>query len=133
MTQSFVIQTSLSVGVIHSNTETAIIVITEDKLENAVNKHLESCKSKDKWQAPLGILLSIAIMFLTSEFKDALGVEKSVWKAFFMLLFAGVSVWLIFNLIELKKNWNINASYLITVIKNASEKQSSLEQGAGHQ
>lgn len=123
---------TITVEQIHTNIQTSIIIITEDKLENAVNKHLEGCKSKDKWATPAGILVSLIIMFNTSEFKQSFGVSKESWQGFFMFLSLAVFVWLFLNLFDLVKNWGLSSNHLITSIKNASVKDSKSEQvGSG--
>lgn len=120
---------TITVEKIHTNIQTSIIIITEDKLENAVNKHLEGCKSKEKWAAPAGILISLIIMFYTSDFKESFGISKDSWQGFFMFLSFSVFVWLLFTLVHLVKNWGLTSNHLIISIKNASVKKDGLEQG----
>ena len=120
--------TSFSINEIHSNTQTSIIIITEDKLENVVNKHTEACKAKDRWHAPFGIIVSLGIMFATSDFKNSLGMDKEFWRAFSVLVFILVAGWLIYVLFKLKNNWNIDSSHLIQTIKNASQRSTQTVQ-----
>lgn len=120
---------TITVEKIHTNIQTSIIIITEDKLENAVNKHLEGCKSKEKWATPAGILISLIIMFNTSEFKESFGFSKESWQGFFMFLSFSVLIWLVVNLIDLVKNWGLTSNHLIISIKNASVKNEDLGQG----
>lgn len=113
------IQTSqITVSAIHSNTELTLIQITEDKLNLVLFQHLAAVDAQRRWQVPLGILLALVPMFLTSEFKDFAGIEKAAWKAFFMLATSCTFAWLLWTL-----RWAFSSStveHLIGRIKNVA-------------
>ena len=88
----------ITVGSIHTNTEQTLIQITEDRLRLALIHHLEKLESKNRWQFPLGVLLALVPVLLTSEFKDIAWVDKATWKAFFMLSSLTAGVWLMISL-----------------------------------
>ena len=111
----------ITVSAIHSNTELTLIQITEDKLRLVLFEHLAAIDSKRRWQVPLGVLLALIPMFLTSDFKDFGSVEKATWKAFFMLTTVAAVVWLGVSLQAAFQS--ITAEKLVERIKNISRKE----------
>jgi hypothetical protein len=63
-----------------------IITTTEDKVRLACMTHLERISVKNAWVAPASILLSIIVVFVTADFKEALGVPSATWRAVFMIV-----------------------------------------------
>lgn len=87
-------QNQITVSAIHTNTELTLIQITEDKLRLVLIEHLNALESKRRWHVPLGVLLALVPVFLTSDFKDVWSIEKTTWKAFFMFTSLGATCWL---------------------------------------
>jgi hypothetical protein len=86
---------SALITAVHSNTDQEIIQITEDRLRLALGSHLKQAEKRLAWVAPLGILLTIILAFVTAEFKPAFGLEAAVWKAIFILAGVGSLIWFI--------------------------------------
>jgi hypothetical protein len=63
-----------------------IITTTEDKVRLACMTHLKRTSEKNAWVAPASILLSIVVVFITADFKEALGVPAATWRAMFMIV-----------------------------------------------
>jgi hypothetical protein len=84
----------IEISTIHTNTELTLIQITEDKLRLELLGHLSRVEKKNRWQIPLGVLLALVPVVLTSEFKDVIGVSSATWRAFFMFAIAGSFFWL---------------------------------------
>lgn len=84
----------ITISTIHVNTEQTLVQITEDKLRLVLLEHLSRVEAKRRWQVPLGVLLALIPVLLTSEFKDVAFVEKATWKAFFMFASIGAVIWL---------------------------------------
>lgn len=82
---------------VRSNTKSDLIEITEDKLENILIKFLEKFKKTINWLTPLSIFLTVILVLLTAEFKDFLGLEKSIWNALFVLVSLLSLLWTILN------------------------------------
>ena len=61
-----------------------VIVTTEDKIRLCLTKHLQRIEQKNSWAVPLGILLTILIIFPTTTFKDFI-VSAEVWQAIFII------------------------------------------------
>jgi hypothetical protein len=47
-----------------------IIISTEDKIELCLMKHLGDLENKRGWITPFGLLLTVFLTFLTTDFKD---------------------------------------------------------------
>jgi hypothetical protein len=43
-------------------------------------------REKKAWAAPASILLSIIVVFVTADFKEAFGVQAATWRAVFMIV-----------------------------------------------
>lgn len=121
MSNQITLQSNLSIDKIYSNAQVAIILITEDKLENLLTKHIAACSQKDKWHTPFGVLVTIILAFITTEFKDALHMSKSTWQAIFVISMFLCAGWLARNLLEIWKNKNTNINQLMREIKNSSD------------
>ena len=98
---------------VYNNTAQNIIQITEDKLRNILNNHHANIQKKWHWTTPLGIFLTILLSLITTNFQDALFLEASVWKAFFILLLLVSFSWLA---ISFYLSWKSDAS-LETLMK----------------
>ncbi|MFZ4672523.1 MAG: hypothetical protein ACOYLT_10965 [Flavobacterium sp.] len=110
------------VNQVRTNTKSDLIEITEDKLENILLKHLKKISKVDGWFTPVSLFFTILIVLLTSTFNDFLNVEKSVWKAIFiigLIITLAWSIKAIYQSIRCSKSATIN--YLIGEIKNHRE------------
>lgn len=111
----------ITVGSIHTNTEQTLIQITEDKLRLALIGHLGKLELKNRWQVPLGVLLALVPVLLTSEFKDVAWIDKATWKAFFMFASVAAVIWLIVSL-----RWAFGSATLdnlVEKVKNVAESE----------
>ena len=80
----------------HRNTDQSLIHITEDKLRLILTQHHVGIPDKNQWQTPLSILIAIIITFCTTDFKNAFGLEKQVWKALFLVSLISTFAWTIY-------------------------------------
>lgn len=108
----------IPISSIHSNTELTLVQITEDKLRLALLDHLGSVENKKRWHVPLGVLLALVPVLLTSEFKDTWTIDKATWKAFFMFLSVAAVVWLLASLKAAFTSTSLEA--LVERIKNVA-------------
>lgn len=88
----------ITVSTIHVNTEQTLVQITEDKLRLVLLEHLGRFEAKRRWHVPLGVLLALIPVLITSEFKDVATVDKATWKAFFMFATVAAAAWLVATL-----------------------------------
>lgn len=103
-----------------SNVSTDAITITHDKLENILIKSYKKHIWRTAWINPLSLIITLGLSVATSDFKpSALGIDASTWRSFFMLVFSGSSIWLVWSLIQLWRNWEASSiEALINRIKN---------------
>ncbi len=102
------------------NTKSALIEITEDKLENILLKHLHKLTIKSSWLAPLSLFLSVLLANLTAKFVAKFGFPADVWAAVYLILIIGSGVWLITAFIKANKvKDECTLAWLMSLIKNA--------------
>ena len=107
---------SVEVDEVHSNVGQEIIEITTDKLELILVKHIDSVVSRKEWQTPASILITIILVFCTTDFKVFAGLSPDSWVAIFIITAVISSLWLIISLFKLKKSVSINS--IINAVKN---------------
>ena len=108
--------TSVNVQEVHSNIDQEVVEITTDKLKLILTQYVQLLGSNKEWQAPLGIFITILVVFCTSTFQDFLTVKAHVWNALFILLAGGSFIWLIKSLVQIKKSMTVDD--LMDKIKN---------------
>jgi hypothetical protein len=86
---------SVIVDEVHSNVSQEIIEITADKLTIILTKHIQCLEKSKEWQLPLSLVLTILLVFTTTNFKDSLGVPSATWSAVFMIACGLSVIWLI--------------------------------------
>lgn len=112
----------IPVSEISDNINQSVIQVTEDKLHLALIAHLHRVESKKNWIAPFGVFFSIAVTFLTTDFKDALGLPKETWSAIFVMS-GGLSAF--FVLRSLKAAFkSVSIEELIQCIKQGENRPS---------
>lgn len=89
----------VSVSKVHMNLSEEVIVTTEDKLRLCLTKHFEKIKRKNDWIAPLGVLLSIILTFVTATFRDV-GLEAATWTAVFLIAGILSLIWLVYTIMQ---------------------------------
>jgi hypothetical protein len=69
---------------IHKNTNQRLIIVTQDKTLLTLKRNIAQLGKKE-WIAPLSTLSTIMIALITSNFKRALGLGPSEWRAIFIV------------------------------------------------
>lgn len=87
---------------LHLNLSQDAIVITEDKVHLCLLKHLGAVAARERWMAPAGVLLTLAVTFATTDFRDALWLSKYTWQAIFIIVGVLTAVWLVKSLWTLR-------------------------------
>lgn len=103
----------------HDNTTQEIVRITVDKLRLALISHLDKFENAKSWQVPLSLLITIALVFCTANFKQAFGISAGTWEALFIFATLACFVWLVISLKRAGKSPSIDS--LINKIKNAAD------------
>lgn len=95
---------SITVSRVHgSDAVVEVIAINEDRLRVILHDHAASLTDKRAWWTPAGIVLTLVIAFLTTEFKSALGLSADSWKAVFVVALVLASLVLIKELARRRK------------------------------
>jgi hypothetical protein len=110
-------QIQAPIKAVHSNLDQEIIQITEDKLRLALNEHLALCEQKRGWIAPLGLVVTIIIVFTTSTFKDA-WFKAPTWEAAFFITGILCAAWLVVASIGAWKSPSVED--IVEKVKNKS-------------
>ncbi|MDP3110784.1 MAG: hypothetical protein Q8M71_01625 [Thermodesulfovibrionales bacterium] len=103
------------------NTKSDLIVITEDKLENILLKHLEKLSIRKAWLMPLSLFVTVLLANLTSTFVLKFGVPAATWEATYLLLSISSGIWFLYAVIRSVFTEKCNLSDLISYIKNAKQ------------
>lgn len=98
-----------------TNLAQILITITEDKIRICLMRHLKSIEEKDKWLAPAGIIITIILTLITTDFKDFI-FSKETWQSFFVIVLILAFGWLVFSLYHRLRAKNIDD--LIKELKN---------------
>lgn len=101
---------------VHSNLTAEVIEITSEKLELILRAHLSCLDRESSWHAPLGILITIILVLLTTDFKATFGLSADTWNAVFIISGALTIAWLIKTL--LNKNKSLSIEQLLDKVKN---------------
>lgn len=80
---------------IHENTSQEVIRITVDRLRLVLIEHKNGFERRKEWHTPLGLVLTVLLVFITASFKDALGFKADTWASFFLIAMSLSFVWLI--------------------------------------
>ncbi|MFI2819284.1 hypothetical protein [Vreelandella piezotolerans] len=103
---------------VHSNLTAEVIEITSEKLELILREHLDCLAKENEWHAPLGILVTIILVILTTSFKQAFGLSADTWSAIFVICAALSAFWLLKAIRVRRKSLSVNE--LLNKVKNRS-------------
>ncbi len=78
---------------VHLNFDQNVVIITEDRLELCLRKHLECIDSRRAWITPVSLLAAFITTLCTSDFRDSFGLSASTWQALFVLLVITSAIW----------------------------------------
>lgn len=98
---------------ISTNTHQDVIHITEDKLRLIVGDYEKSWRSRRDWVGPFGILVSVIISIITSDFKGVFGFTGDSIRSLFIMSAIGSGVWLLISLIKSYRLWKNDADAFI--------------------
>ncbi len=77
------------VNAVHVNVSQEYIMITEDKAYRCLHEWKGDIEKRGAWIAPACLFVSLLLTFVTSDFKDTVGIPKDTWRAVFM-----IGIWL---------------------------------------
>lgn len=76
----------------HINLSQEVIIITEDRFRLCLQSHVGRVTAREKWIAPVSLLVALGIVFPTAEFKEFI-FPPATWQAVFAICTAGAAVW----------------------------------------
>ena len=88
---------SLEKSQVHLNLGEGFIVTTEDKVKLCLIEHLKNLEKKNSWITPLGLLITVILTFLTTDFKNWI-IPKYTWQAIFLISGVIFFGWLIYGI-----------------------------------
>jgi len=89
---------------VYQNLDQDIVIITTTRLKLFLLQHKSLLASNTSWIAPAGILLSLLVALISTDFKRAFGLSPDTWKALFLFFSAFALIWLIINLVRVFLN-----------------------------
>lgn len=101
------IDKTVEVKNVYTNVSQEIVKITVDKLRIVLTEHLKCLEEKKAWMTPLGIFITLMLVFTTADFKDSLTVKSSTWEAFFLMGAVLTFIWLLHSIIRAIKTKTI--------------------------
>jgi hypothetical protein len=102
---------------IHFNLDQEFIVTTDDKIRLCLIKHTDRLEKRKAWITPLGIFITLAIVFPTTTFSPFF-LDANTWEAIFIVATFLSFIWLIRTLFQLRKATSIQN--VIDEIKRSS-------------
>ena len=102
---------------IHFNINQQYIITTEDKMTITLTKLISKLEKKGRWKVPLGILVTIAVAVITTNFKSFI-FPAIVWQTIFVVAVLSGLVWLICAAVKSRKQ--IGIEDVIAEIKRGS-------------
>lgn len=85
-----------------------MVAITVDKLKLILQEHAQHLEAKKGWGTPLGILITMLIVFPTTEFKAFIGLKAEFWQAGFIIAALLTVVWLVNSIIAAFKSSSVS-------------------------
>lgn len=107
---------AIEVVEVNHNTDQKLISITEDKLRLILLEYRDKDENNKAWQIPLGLLVTIILVFCSAEFKPAFRLSAAIWEAIFMISGILCAVWLFRSLYRLRSAPTLDQ--VINSIKN---------------
>lgn len=112
---------------VHLNLDQEFILTTEDKVLICLTQHLSRMERKKGWIAPLGIFLTILIVFQTTTFQSFF-VSAETWEAIFIISGVISSGWLIYAYWQSRVSTSINE--VVDHIKKTALMQEKVKAGS---
>ena len=106
---------------IYNRTESDVLIIHADSLKLKLKEYEDSVKFKNLSLSVFGVILAILLAFATTDFKDAFGLSKHTWQAFFIFVLVALVIVLIYSIVNWIKK-RISVEKIIDDFKEKKEK-----------
>lgn len=104
----------------HVNLEQEVIIITGDKLELCLRKHIGCVAARGQWITPASLFITFIATMSASTFHDALGMKANVWEAIFVILACASGIWLAISIVHIFR-FRTSLEALVKEIKKISD------------
>lgn len=119
----------LQVTAVHFNVAQEFIMITEDKSYRCLHEWKDKIESRNAWIAPVTLLASLVLTFVTATFKDSLGIAKETWQAVFIIGMVLAALWAAKELARVAKRGALSIDELIKELKKGAVVQHTSTDG----
>ena len=103
---------------LYNNTEQEHIIITSDKAKLILLEYLGKVKNKTVWITPASLLITLFLIPITSEFKNALGISADAWSGFCYIAIFILFIWLLYATWLWLKEHTVTIDTIIEKLKN---------------
>lgn len=97
----------------YHNIDQEYITITKDKLINKLNNHLSNAESKKTWWAPFGILVTLILVPITTQFKPTMGISAPILQA---MCYWGIIIFIVLTLFTGWKSFKARKTSTNTIV-----------------
>lgn len=97
---------------LYNNTDEEFILIRKEALQLILQENVDLIAKRDRWMAPLGLLVPIVLTLPTAVFTRRLGISPDAWETVIILLAIAAASWLISELL-LRRGSRITAGDII--------------------
>ncbi len=104
---------------VHLNFDQNVVIITEDRLELCLRKHLECIGSRMAWITPVSLLAAFITTLCSSTFHDWFGLNANTWQALFVLFSIVAAIWSLIAIVRAFKTQSSLRSLLDEIKKSA--------------
>lgn len=103
---------------LYKNVQQGVIIVTEDKAELVLNKHLDSVKVRQQWVTPFGVFLSLLVAVVVSDFKDFI-LSGAAWQVLFLAGTLASGGWLFRSGIIAYRTRSLSIKQVIELLKKS--------------
>ncbi len=101
--------------------DTEYFPLSVDRGRHVLDDVIGKIKKKTEWQGPAGVLFTLGCTAITTNFQDAIGISKDVWKALAIMIGAMTAFLIIKSLYYNLKYKGINSKTVIERLRNPQE------------
>lgn len=91
-----------------NNVSSDIIRITEDKLRLKLADYERSVANSSDWVGAVGIVATVILSLITTDFKDRFGMKAETWSAVFIIVLIVAFIYCIFTIFTALKRKSID-------------------------
>jgi len=110
---------------LHLNLGQEYIITTEDKVRLCMTNHANGLATRNAWIGPVSLFVTILLVLITADFKDALQIPEATWQAIFILAAVGTGIWSLVSVFSAFRS-HTSIDHLVSQIKATSQTRPTL-------